>query len=175
MGENAYLLGCGAPILPSVGLVDAMRVSPDTFHEGGEDGSQGLRGRMSLEARAWQHGRLWTTDPDCLVARPRVRAARGVGATWCSRHRDCAASPTGSRARSRAGCELVRQLLEEQPRMTTWIWNACEQQLAPLVAQLYDRQRRMRSSTGCSRWRSAGRRVLGPTEKGARPTRAPPT
>ncbi|GAB2506744.1 hypothetical protein GCM10027064_00290 [Microbacterium petrolearium] len=70
MGERAYLLGCGAPILPSVGFFDAMRVSPDTFHEGGEDGSQGLRGRMSLEARAWQHGRLWTTDPDCLVARP---------------------------------------------------------------------------------------------------------
>lgn len=70
LGEDAYLLGCGAPILPSVGLVDAMRVSPDTFHEGGEDGSQGLRGRMSLEARTWQHGRLWTTDPDCLVARP---------------------------------------------------------------------------------------------------------
>lgn len=70
MGDDAYLLGCGAPILPSVGLVDAMRVSPDTFHEGGEDGSQGLRGRMSLEARAWQDRRLWTTDPDCLVARP---------------------------------------------------------------------------------------------------------
>jgi len=69
-GEQAYLLGCGAPLLPSVGLVDAMRVSPDTFHEGGEDGSQGLRGRMSLQARAWQDGRLWTTDPDCLVARP---------------------------------------------------------------------------------------------------------
>ena len=70
MGEDAFLLGCGAPLLPSVGLVDAMRVSPDTFHEGGEDGSQGLRGRMSLEARAWQDGRLWTNDPDCLVARP---------------------------------------------------------------------------------------------------------
>ncbi|TQK18776.1 alpha-galactosidase [Microbacterium sp. SLBN-154] len=70
MGEDAYLLGCGAPILPSVGLVDAMRVSPDTFHEGGEDGSQGMRGRMSLEARSWQDRRLYTTDPDCLVARP---------------------------------------------------------------------------------------------------------
>ena len=49
-GEDALLLGCGAPILPSVGLVDAMRVSPDTFHEGGEDGSTGLRGLMSLTA-----------------------------------------------------------------------------------------------------------------------------
>src|SRR5690606_29433670 len=70
LGDDADLLGCGAPLLPSVGLVDAMRISPDTFHEGGEDGSQGLRGRMSLEARTWQDGRLWTIDPDCLVARP---------------------------------------------------------------------------------------------------------
>ena len=30
---DAYLLGCGAPILPSVGLLDAMRVSPDTAPE----------------------------------------------------------------------------------------------------------------------------------------------
>jgi alpha-galactosidase len=72
-GPDAYLLGCGAPILPSVGLVDAMRVSPDTFHEGGEDGSTGLRGRMSLTARAWQHGRFWVNDPDSLVTRPTYR------------------------------------------------------------------------------------------------------
>jgi alpha-galactosidase len=69
-GPEVYLLGCGAPILPSVGLVDAMRVSPDTFHEGGEDGATGLRGRMSLVARAWQHGRFWVNDPDSLVTRP---------------------------------------------------------------------------------------------------------
>ncbi len=69
-GEDAYLVGCGAPVLPSVGLVDAMRVSPDTFHEGGEDGSHGLRGRSSLVARAWQQGRFWVNDSDCLVARP---------------------------------------------------------------------------------------------------------
>jgi alpha-galactosidase len=72
-GAEAYLLGCGAPILPSVGLVDAMRVSPDTFHEGGEDGSRGLRGRMSLVGRAWQQGRFWVNDPDSLVARPGYR------------------------------------------------------------------------------------------------------
>lgn len=33
IGTEAYLLGCGAPILPSIGLVDAMRVSPDTGPE----------------------------------------------------------------------------------------------------------------------------------------------
>ena len=70
VGPDVHLVGCGAPLLPSVGLVDAMRVSPDTFHEGGEDGSTGLRGLMPMAARAWQHGRLWVNDPDCVVARP---------------------------------------------------------------------------------------------------------
>lgn len=69
-GPDAYLLGCGAPLLPSLGLVDAMRVSSDTYHEGGEDGSVGLRGAPALRARGWMQGRLWVNDPDCLVARP---------------------------------------------------------------------------------------------------------
>ncbi len=30
IGADSYLLGCGAPLLPSIGLFDAMRVSPDT-------------------------------------------------------------------------------------------------------------------------------------------------
>jgi alpha-galactosidase len=86
VGPDVYLVGCGAPLLPSVGLVDAMRVSPDTFHEGGEDGSTGLRGLMPLAARAWQQGRLWVNDPDCVVARPSysrrgrwAEAARSLG------------------------------------------------------------------------------------------------
>ena len=68
-----YLLGCGAPILPSVGLVDALRVSADTFHEGSEDGSAGLRGARAVVARALQDGRFWASDPDCLVMRPSFR------------------------------------------------------------------------------------------------------
>jgi alpha-galactosidase len=86
VGPDVYLVGCGAPIFPSVGLVDALRVSPDTFHEGGEDGSTGLRGLLPLAARAWQQGRLWVNDPDCVVARPSyplrerwARAARRFG------------------------------------------------------------------------------------------------
>ncbi|MBT2483986.1 MULTISPECIES: glycoside hydrolase family 36 protein [unclassified Microbacterium] len=114
LGDEAFLLGCGAPILPSVGLVDAMRVSGDTFHEGGEDGSQGLRGRMSLEARSWQHDRFWTNDPDCLVARPQfalreewaevVQAAPGI--------RGFSDRIGGLDAR---GIHLVRELLKETP------------------------------------------------------------
>jgi alpha-galactosidase len=112
LGGDAFLLGCGAPILPSVGLVDAMRVAGDTFHEGGEDGSQGLRGQMSVEAREWQHGRFWTNDPDCLVAGPEfalreewadvVLAAPGI--------RGFSDRIEGLDAR---GMELVRALLKE--------------------------------------------------------------
>jgi len=74
---DAYLLGCGAPILPSVGLLDAMRVSPDTAPEW-EPPSGDLAhpsGRASIitgRGRAFQHGRFWTNDADCLIARPAV-------------------------------------------------------------------------------------------------------
>lgn len=73
VGADAYLVGCGAPLLPSVGLVDAMRVSPDTFHPDGGGGMGRLRGRAGTEARSWQHGRWWVNDPDCLVLRPAFR------------------------------------------------------------------------------------------------------
>jgi alpha-galactosidase len=70
LGEDTYLLGCGAPLLPSVGLVDAMRVSADVLNpEDAEPGAR-LRGEQAIVARTWQHGRFWVNDPDCLVARP---------------------------------------------------------------------------------------------------------
>ncbi len=73
VGPAPYLLGCGAPILPSIGTVDAMRVSPDTAphfepHEAGDLCAPA--GRSSIvtgEGRAWQHGRWWVNDPDCLL------------------------------------------------------------------------------------------------------------
>jgi alpha-galactosidase len=72
VGPEAHIVGCGAPILPSIGLVDAMRVSADTYNPDDPDnGSDVLRGKAAIEARAWQQGRLWVNDPDCLVARPR--------------------------------------------------------------------------------------------------------
>jgi len=77
VGPDAYLLGCGAPILPSVGLLDAMRVSPDTYHPGDTEAERRrLRGRAGVVARAWQHGRYWVNDADCLVARPSFSARR---------------------------------------------------------------------------------------------------
>lgn len=77
VGPNATLLGCGAPILPSIGLVDAMRISPDTGPryepKEGDLSRPGQRSAvMTGKARAFQHGRFWINDPDCLIARPEV-------------------------------------------------------------------------------------------------------
>ncbi|MGH8791698.1 MAG: glycoside hydrolase family 36 protein [Stackebrandtia sp.] len=77
VGEDAYLLGCGAPILPSVGLFDAMRIGPDIAvryePRDGDPSQPSQRGAaMNTVSRAWQHGRFWVNDPDCLVARPEI-------------------------------------------------------------------------------------------------------
>ena len=106
--------GCGAPLLPSVGLVDAMRVSPDTFHEGGEDGSAGLRGLMPLAARAWQQGRLWVNDPDCLVARPSYAERERWADAAAALRRAARRSPTGSPSSTTGGWPRSGELLAER-------------------------------------------------------------
>jgi alpha-galactosidase len=75
VGPEAYLVGSGAPVLPSVGLVDALRVSPDIDVRvdpiDGDMSRPSLRAAaLSVTGRAWQHGRFWVNDPDCLLARP---------------------------------------------------------------------------------------------------------
>ena len=75
--DDAYLLGCGAPILPSVGRVDAMRVSPDTgWHHLPPDGDMSQPATSAAmvtgRARAYQHGRWWVNDPDNLLLQPGV-------------------------------------------------------------------------------------------------------
>ncbi|HUG84916.1 MAG TPA: hypothetical protein VMM13_10145, partial [Euzebya sp.] len=77
IGADATLLGCGAPRLPSIGRVDAMRVSPDVdpvWRPARGDVSQpSMQGALQAgRARAWQHGRLWVNDPDCILVRPEV-------------------------------------------------------------------------------------------------------
>lgn len=77
IGDDAYILGCGAPILPSVGLVDAMRVGPDIAvsyepRDGDPCHPSQIGATTNTVARAWQHGRFWSNDADCLIARPAV-------------------------------------------------------------------------------------------------------
>ena len=73
IGPDSFLLGCGAPILPSVGLVDAMRVGPDIAHhfeplDGDLSQPSQRAAAQNSRWRAWQQGRFWTNDADCLVA-----------------------------------------------------------------------------------------------------------
>ncbi|MHB1166087.1 MAG: glycoside hydrolase family 36 protein [Candidatus Nanopelagicales bacterium] len=76
-GEDAIILGCGAPLLPSIGLVDAMRISPDVMPAWEPDlhdvSQPAMRSALAGgRARAWMHGRLWVNDPDCVLVRAEV-------------------------------------------------------------------------------------------------------
>lgn len=69
-----FLLGCGCPIGPAVGLVDACRTSPDVApywdRPEADDGSPATRNAVrNVIARYWQHGRLFLADPDALMVR----------------------------------------------------------------------------------------------------------
>lgn len=71
---DKILLGCGAPMAPSVGLVDAMRVGPDVSFTWGPfeaDLSQPSTAnaiRNTLLRWAF-HRRLWLNDGDCVMVR----------------------------------------------------------------------------------------------------------
>jgi alpha-galactosidase len=61
-GEG-LILGCNAPMWPSVGLVDAMRVSDDV--ERNETRFEQIAKETFY--RSWQHRKLWQIDPDCAT------------------------------------------------------------------------------------------------------------
>jgi alpha-galactosidase len=72
-GPDVTVLGCGAPLLPSLGLVDAMRVGPDAARPD-DPGQTSLTRAMTVSrARAFQHSRWWVNDPDVLLVRPQIR------------------------------------------------------------------------------------------------------
>ncbi|RJQ10173.1 MAG: alpha-galactosidase [Bacillota bacterium] len=74
---EAFVLGCGSPLLPAAGLVDAMRIGPDVapFWSAppplDKDPSfpSAVNSIRNIFARAFTHGRLWVNDPDCLLVR----------------------------------------------------------------------------------------------------------
>ncbi|MFC0626978.1 glycoside hydrolase family 36 protein [Kribbella deserti] len=106
VGES-YVVGCGAPILPSIGLVDAMRVGPDIaphYEPLVDDWSSYSQATATLSTvgRAWQHGRFWVNDPDCLIARPEMErrtewadVVRRYGGLRCSSDRIADLDPWG--------------------------------------------------------------------------------
>ena len=71
-----FVLGCGAPLLPSVGLVDGMRIGEDTapYWKTKPSGFQGPNAFFALKnalMRQFMHRAFWLNDPDCLLVRDR--------------------------------------------------------------------------------------------------------
>ncbi len=78
LSKNVFLLGCGAPLGPCVGLVDAMRIGQDTGPswstpkvDAMEDfPEQCLKsGMINVLFRSFMHNRFWINDTDCLMIR----------------------------------------------------------------------------------------------------------
>jgi alpha-galactosidase len=84
VGSSRFILGCGALMGSSVGIVDAQRIGPDVapWWQYRPRGTPARRGRQriggepatenavrNILTRSWMNGRLWTNDPDCLLAR----------------------------------------------------------------------------------------------------------
>jgi alpha-galactosidase len=79
IGDDAFLLGCGCPFGPAVGVVDAMRVSADVAPQWEPSGSwpgfvetapAAVNAIQASRLRAPLHRRVWINDPDCLLLRP---------------------------------------------------------------------------------------------------------
>lgn len=80
-GDDAFLLGCGAPLANVLGLVDGMRIGPDVAPNwepspdhvgmnGYEETSPSTRNAwQSTLARSFMHRRFWLNDPDCIMLR----------------------------------------------------------------------------------------------------------
>jgi alpha-galactosidase len=69
-----FVLGCGAPLLPSVGLVDGMRIGEDTapYWKTKPSAFQGPNACFALRnalMRQFMHRAFWLNDPDCLLLR----------------------------------------------------------------------------------------------------------
>lgn len=115
VGPDSYVVACGAPQLPSIGLVDAMRVSPDTYNPDDPDsGTNVLRGVPNVRARAWQHGRLWVNDADCLVARPEF-ARRAEWAAAIEEFGGLRSASDRISTLDAQGLEMTRRLLSTAP------------------------------------------------------------
>ncbi len=73
VGEK-FLLGCGCPLGPAVGLVDAMRIGPDVatywrYFRKDLSAAAAENALRNAVTRHFMHRRLWLNDPDCALVR----------------------------------------------------------------------------------------------------------
>ncbi len=85
-GEDTFVLGCGCPLGPAIGLVDGMRISADTGRRWNPY-FKGIKSLLKKEAsfpsafnaihnaltRSDMHRRWWINDPDCMLLRPETK------------------------------------------------------------------------------------------------------
>ena len=80
-GDDVFILGCGAPLGPCIGVVDGMRIGPDvapwwtlrpdTWSPPGysETSPATAHALAATTARQFMHRHLWLNDPDCVMLR----------------------------------------------------------------------------------------------------------
>lgn len=81
-GEDIFLLACGSPLGPAIGVFDAMRVGPDVAPRwkpsyrgiktwfGSDPSLPSVRNALrNVLTRAALNRRWWINDPDCLILR----------------------------------------------------------------------------------------------------------
>lgn len=93
-GEDTFLLGCGAPIGPCIGVVDGMRIGADVAPSWALPTPPLAPALSAIEpatahayrstvTRAFQHRRLWLNDPDCVMLRTSETAlTQEQAVTW---------------------------------------------------------------------------------------------
>jgi alpha-galactosidase len=125
---DAYLVGSRAPILPTVGLVDAMRVGPDVaphYEPPADDLSLPSQRSAALttESRAWQHGRFWVNAADSLIAHPSVER-RADWADVVAQYGGHRTSSDNIQALDGWGLEITKTLLGAVPPPTPFTSNS---------------------------------------------------
>lgn len=72
---DSFLLGCNAPVWPSLGLVHGMRVTGDNARR------FSVFSEIAGEcfSRNWQHNRLWVNDPDTVLLQNRDKTVVDPG------------------------------------------------------------------------------------------------
>jgi alpha-galactosidase len=74
VGPEPMVLLSGAPLLPSVGLCDAMRIGRDVLPETPNPQPDVAALTRTAGMRGWMNRKLWINDPDHLVARPAMKS-----------------------------------------------------------------------------------------------------
>ncbi len=79
VGKNIFLLGCGAPMMSSIGVFDGMRIGCDVTPYWGRDFLRRMlqdkhalcteKGLINTLNRNYMHKNFWLNDPDCVITR----------------------------------------------------------------------------------------------------------